>query len=76
MITYVRALESLIKAQSALLVQKLTLFLNSWEGEWFPFSIIMVLIANNGSHSWTQIVADFYMPISELYTHEIFLLIE
>lgn len=68
--------DSVIKAQSVLLLQKLTLFLNSWQGEWFPLPVIMVLIADNRSHSWTQIIADFYVPISELHTHEIFLLIE
>lgn len=39
-------------------------------------SVIMVLIADNGSHSWTQIIADFYVPTRALYTHEILLLIE
>lgn len=73
MIRYMGALDSMTGAQSALLLEKLTLFLNSWQGEWFPFPVIMVLIADNGSHSWTQIIADFYVPISELYTHEIFL---
>lgn len=70
------ALDGMIKAHTAFLLEKLTLFLNPWQGEWFPFSIIMVLIADNRSHSWAQIIADFYVPITELHTHEIFLLTE
>lgn len=56
--------------------QELTLFLNSWQGERFPFAIIMILVAHNRSCTWTQIVADFYMPITEFYTHEILLLMK
>lgn len=64
----------MIKAHTAFLLEKLTLFLNPWQGERFPFPVIMVLIADNRSHSWAQIIADFYVPITELHTHEIFLL--
>lgn len=36
----------------------------------------MILVADNRSRTWTQIVADFYMPTTEFYTHEILLLMK
>lgn len=34
----------------------------------------MILVADNRSCTWTQIIADFYTPTAEFYTHEILLL--
>lgn len=56
--------------------QELTLLLNSWQGERFPFAIIMILVADNWSCTWTQVVADLYTPTTEFYTHEILLLMK